>query len=304
MDKNFSLPLPGVIRIEPNSVCNFRCRHCPIGLGLNKSKGVMSRENFDVIYEKIKHLHFRVAALYHGGEPLLSQNFFYFAEKMGKISDLVKTVSNSSLLTDEAIEKILNSPLGLIEFSLDGTSPEENDYIRRGSNFQKISTQIKKLLKRKKEAGSGLRVFISNVQIPKRGDDLKTIKVPQYLKEAFSDFLDVLAIRSYYAIYWPGYPRQNPVKAAEKPIRNFCDSIENTVTIRWNGDVVPCCYDLCSQMAMGNILKESLENIWNNKKYLALRRRIYNCKPPILCRGCNVLYKESYIYDDELKPSS
>ena len=38
---------------------------------------------------------------------------------------------------------------------------------------------------------------------------------------------------------------------------------ENTITIRSNGDVVPCCYDLTSKLVMGNIRENSLAQIWN-----------------------------------------
>ena len=48
---------------------------------------------------------------------------------------------------------------------------------------------------------------------------------------------------------------------------NFCDHIVNTFTIRWNGDVVPCCFDLINMMVMGNVVTEEIENIWNNEKY-------------------------------------
>lgn len=32
----------------------------------------------------------------------------------------------------------------------------------------------------------------------------------------------------------------------------------NTLTIRYNGDVIPCCYDLTSKLVMGNIQGQRL----------------------------------------------
>ena len=85
---------------------------------------------------------------------------------------------------------------------------------------------------------------------------------------------------------WPGMP----VKVQSKPDFNFCSHVTQDITIRSNGDVVPCCYDLVNKMPMGNVLREDLETIWNNKDYQNLRRDIEELNPPDLCQGCPVLY--------------
>lgn len=303
IEKNkFIFPPPPVIRIEPAGACNFRCKHCTIGLRMNKSVGIMQKEVFDKIFEKIKHLNFRSVVFYHGGEPLLNQHLFYFMDKTKSLTNYMKIVCNGSLLTDEKIEEILNSPLSLISFSLDGVTAEENDSIRRGSDFEKITKQIVKLLKRIKETGSNLQVDISNVQFLKEGDSMgkENLPLPPHLKEAFKDHMDDLAIKCYPAMYWPGYPRQNTKELDEKPIYNRCDNLESTITIRWNGDVVACCYDLTSMMVLGNILEQSLEEIWNGSKYIAVRSALYQYKPASICKGCNAICKPKYLYPKDL----
>jgi len=72
----FSPPFPKVLRLEPASSCNFHCIHCPTGLNLNSSLGIMSEQTFSQIYEQIKKFRFRMIVLYHGGEPFLNKNFF------------------------------------------------------------------------------------------------------------------------------------------------------------------------------------------------------------------------------------
>ena len=75
----------------------------------------------------------------------------------------------------------------------------------------------------------------------------------------------------------------------KKPKGNFCDHTVSTFSIRWNGDVVPCCYDLINMMVMGNVLHEKIEDIWNNEKYIKLRKDIDEFNPPDLCKNCLVL---------------
>ena len=54
---------------------------------------------------------------------------------------------------------------------------------------------------------------------------------------------------------------------------NYCDHVHNLMTIRSNGDVVACCYDLTSKFN-GNILQEDPIKIWNNQEYHQLRESI------------------------------
>lgn len=292
------IPLPPVIRIEPSALCNFHCVHCTTGLRMNPSGGIMSKETFDIIFNKIKNYHFRAAVLYHGGEPLLNKHLFYFIDKMKTISNFIKTVSNGSLLDDDTIKKIVSSPLDVIEFSLDGLSPKENNSLRRGSDFIKISNQIYKLCDKIKKSKSKLKVYISNIQIPTQSTDIKKITVPYYLKAAFSGQPDTIAIRSYYSIYWPGYPKMYTHESV--PENNYCDHVINTITVRWNGDIVACCYDLINMMVLGNLIKEDLFDIWNNNSYQKLRKAIAGKIPPKMCKDCNVLYKEKYLLKNEL----
>ena len=63
-------------------------------------------------------------------------------------------------------------------------------------------------------------------------------------------------IKSNWAVQWPGgHPRSSQVvyeeTIGEKPKK--CSLLDETLTIRSNGDVVVCCYDLTSLKVMGNL---------------------------------------------------
>lgn len=278
---------PKILRIEPASSCNFRCIHCPTGQDLNPSLGIMSENTFNKIYEKISKYSFKVIVLYHGGEPFLNRNFIDIIKKLKPLTDTIKTVTNGSLLDDLLIEQIIDSGIDIVEFSLDGVSPEENDKIRIGSNFQKIAENIKKLIiLRNSRNLKKPQIYISNAQILSKSHQLDDIKVPQYLQDTFREISDDIEYKLVYMMSWPG---MNLNTQPAKLENNFCDHIVNTFTIRWNGDVVPCCFDLINMMVMGNAVNENLEDIWNNEKYQNLRNDIKNFNPPELCKNCIVL---------------
>lgn len=286
-NSEFVVPFPKVLRLEPASSCNFQCIHCPTGLGLNSSLGIMNDETFNKIYEQIKNYRFRVIVLYHGGEPLLNKNFFVMLKKLKPLAEKVSTVTNGSFLNESIIEQILDSGIDEINISLDGSSPEENNRIRIGSDFKQITDQIKKLIiLRNQRDLKKPKIFIANAQIPTDLDKTDRIDTSTYLLEAFKEVLKEIEFKSTYTIMWPGMPQKYP---SPKPKGNFCDNIMSTITIRWNGDVVPCCYDLVNMMVMGNVLNEKIESIWNNDKYVKLRRDIQEFHPPALCKNCIVL---------------
>ena len=297
--EEYTPPFPKVLRIEPASACNFKCIHCPTGLDMNPNVGIMSMDVFDKIFEKIKNYRFRVVVMYHGGEPFLNPNLFEMAERLRPLAERIEMNSNASILTDGIINKLLSADaIDRISFSIDGNSPEENDAIRRGANFYKIARNINKLIKARNDLGlQRPRVFIANTQIPDTASPSK-IAVPEFLENTFREVATDLSYKCTYALIWAGMSIK---PGADKPDNNFCKHIFNTFTIRANGDVVPCCYDLTTEMLMGNVLEQTPEEIWHGKRYIGLRRAIAGFNPPKLCRGCEVLYPQAVMTTKDIK---
>ena len=61
------------------------------------------------------------------------------------------------LLTGVLMEEIIDNGLDIIDFSLDGQSPEENNFLRRNSNFSTVVANIKRLIEVKREKGGNPR---------------------------------------------------------------------------------------------------------------------------------------------------
>ena len=266
----------------------------------------MSREIFYKIVDEIKNYNgVDVVVLYHGGEPFLNKDIFemiavFKAMQMSRI----QTNTNGCVLKDDMLPKIIDSGLTRIEFSIDGLSPEENNQIRRGADYHKVSSIIKKLLLLKRKKGSLTpEVYIDNIQIPTEDDVTrgKKVSTPKYILDDFSDFKEEFKIRSYYMIKWPGFDYPNQYKLVEvttsqhpQPL-NFCDHIIELVTFRWNGDIVPCCYDITGEYIIGNIMENPLKELWNNKRYKALRKSIHLRNYIPLCAHCNEVQPPSFV---------
>ena len=307
------VPFPKVIRIEPSSACNLNCIHCPTGT-INMHRGLMTEGIFTTILNNIKPYlsKIEVVVLYHGGEPLLNQNFEKMVLELKRITKAkIKTVTNGMLLNTKRIEGIINAGLDEIEISLDGLDPEENNYIRKGCDFDKVSKNVHLLIEMKRIKKSKLPVIhISTTQFLEKKDQKFQMEnlmtcTPQYLLEEFKNEIQtqkIGSIKSTYAMRWPDikidYEIIDEIIVTDRDAidYNYCDHVMNTLTIRHNGDVVPCCYDLTSKLVMGNIKNMSLDQIWNSSKYQALRNGIYEMKFGDLCNNCNVVKNREKVY--------
>lgn len=306
---NYKLQFPKVLRIEPTSLCNLKCIHCPTGT-LNKNRGNMSNDTFSLIVENIKaNLDFvKVVVLYHGGEPFLNKDFINMLKTIKDINEsiFIKITSNGMLLTENDIKRIIESKLNAIYFSIDGNTPDENNLIRRGADYSKVVKNIKSLIKFKREMGADLpKILVSNVQIVEKilvdedFNEQTRIDPPEFLLKEFDEELknNEISLQSLYPIVWPDMdidPNLFKIQEITGKESNFCDSVINTMTIRWNGDVVPCCYDLTSQEILGNIHENSLDMIWNNDKYIKLRELINKKLFSGICKDCWVVSKTKY----------
>ncbi len=267
------------------------------------ARGVMDEKVFQKVLEEIdtNKNFIKVIVLYHGGEPLLNRNFYRMVAQIKGINDsfFIKTVSNGMALTRKHSEQIINSGLDMMEFSLDGESSDESQHVREKSNTQRIVKNIKGLIKLKATAGAiKPDIYIATTQFLRDKDQVSAPgepPVPAWLEQMFKG--EVSGFKPTYALQWPhmGDSGNFDFLTFGGQDSDECDHVINTLTIRADGSVVPCCYDLTSKLVMGNILDQSLVDIWNGRKYQILRRSIASKKYISICATCAVVRPATYL---------
>lgn len=257
---------PKVVRIESAGYCNFRCKHCPVGIHGNKRQ-LMSFKTFKEIFDRLPEVP-SVVVFYHGGEPLLNrelEDLIKYAKEKGVKHTVFN--SNTSLLTVERARKLSAAGLDEMRVSFDGSSPEENDAIRIGGNFWKQAPIVK-------ESAKYLTITVYNVKFD---GDLKTAK---YLRDYFGN---EVRYRTEEARVWAHEDKSSqPATGAV-----YCKDLWETFSILSNGDVVTCCEDLLGDYTYGNVLQEMPLDIWNRMK--ELRDRFVQKDYPELCKHCWVV---------------
>jgi radical SAM protein with 4Fe4S-binding SPASM domain len=255
-----------------------------------------------------------VVVLYHGGEPLLNKDLPEMVRRVKALGvPFVKTVSNGMLFPVAAMDAVIRAGLDVIEFSLDGLSPDENNFVRRDGDFLTVVANVKELIGRKRHLGSATpRIFIANAQflVPGQGGSARQDPPPpRYLLDAFGEAAagGIEGFKCTWAMRWPHMEILEDVYEVYRDPEfteelNACDHVDNTVTVRWNGDVVACCYDLTSRFVLGNVHEEDLAQIWNGRKYQGLRRSIETRRFIPMCANCNVVRPGTFlVYRPELR---
>ena len=68
------------------------------------------------------------------------------------------------------------------------------------------------------------------------------------------------------------------------------------MVLNWDGDVVPCCFDMNNLFVFGNALENSIKGIWNSENYVNFRKMILKNKSASpLCKNCPGTNKETFV---------
>jgi len=201
--------------------------------------------------------------------------------------------TNATVLTKDKTKALIDAGLDFIIFSFDGYEKEAYEKIRVNANFEKTLGNIKGFLEEKKRRGSRKPYVV--FQVIEGLDDENTVEK----RKAFLKGLEGLPIDKISLIEphtFGGKISRNGDKKFRTVGRKYvpCTFLWYSMSVRWDGTVVPCCVDLAGDMPLGDVRKETLLEIWNGQRLIELREKIASGKytDVPLCRGCDILWKE------------
>jgi len=185
--------------LQTTEYCNLNCIMCRIHSKKHGGKlRYMKKTDFDVIAERL----FPYLVEVHPtniGEPLMSDWFGYFCDKVAEYGILLDVTTNGMLLDEEKIYKILPNLLD-IKISFDGFRKETFERVRKNADFERINGNIDNLLRiREKEMSRGtvtLQMTLFNfnytelLDIIKFADGKGIDKVKAYHVFSYSEEID------------------------------------------------------------------------------------------------------------------
>ena len=131
------------------SACNFRCIHCLYNDTEYASKNDLSHEQSMNLIDELVNDFGVVQMLLTGGEIFTRSDIMDIIRKFKENNVVLKLLTNASLLKDSQISELaelLNPYTDMITISLDGATNETFKKIRQTDTFEKIKSNIKKLV--------------------------------------------------------------------------------------------------------------------------------------------------------------
>ena len=273
------------VYIEITNVCNLNCKFCPV---TKRKQEFMSVDNFEKIIKRVKD-YTKLICLHVKGEPLLHPNLKEFLGIVKKY-DLKVNITTNGTLIDKNVEILKNSGcVRQINFSLHSIKQNENfntDYLNK--IFKSVDDLKNIIISYRLWNNKNLNNVDENKDILEQIEKYYNLKNLQKKLEK-NEFVKVkkdIFINQDLEFEWPDINK--------KPFINNgrCLALKDQIAILVDGTVVPCCLDNNGDIPLGNIFKESLEEIIDKAKSIEIKENFENRKVICdLCKTCGFLQK-------------
>lgn len=278
------LKYPTGIDIGVTNACNSNCIMCPHSK--LKNIGTMNMELYKKIIDNCVKLKIKNITLSFFGEPLLDKTLIEKIRYAKAKEIYVGFYSNASLLDTSWARKLIESGLDCITISLDGYTKEIYERIRRGLKFDVVKNNILNLIKLKeKMKRSNPEIDLVLVELEENKKEIK-----KFYKEWKNEVRSISIINMRN---WTGEINKKGTKESfhfnYKVKRKPCSLIWQRMVVDWNGDVVLCCDDWNHSTILGNLKKQTIEEVWKGKKLKDIKEAHIKgefWKIPI-CTKCN-----------------
>ena len=276
---------PNIMNIETTNVCNLSCRICP-----GRDEAHQGFLDFDFFHERIlpelSNCPVPRFWLHFNGEPLLHPRINEFISCLTGRGYFARLSTNGLPLVPKVIDGLITSRLDQVVVSIDSTSSETYRSIRGSTKFGRLIENIHALIEAKERAGSTLpSVQVQMVRWSCNDDEVLDFVNFWGREGVDSIYLKPLSSRRG-TLTLALAPEESPYLNAFGLDRSPCFYLWDSVVIRWDGRVVPCCADLTGQIALGDLKAQTLWEIWNDSPLQNLRREQYARRFSGACAGC------------------
>jgi radical SAM protein with 4Fe4S-binding SPASM domain len=279
----------------------MKCVMCPRTGHMSRKKGYMDFELFRKAIDELALCNpdfsdRNVLWLHHFGESLLHPEFAAFIQYASGAKIRTGLSINPIMLTDRVRGSLLETNPDILYISLDGHDNKSFSEIRGMRDAYDISKErLLTFLGEKTARGVKTIIILSMIDFAL---NRQSIELTKHSWEKVPG-IDSVLIKGYTS--WDGsVARINELagNTGESGDRSAvrCTIPWDTMTITWDGDVVPCCFDFNKKYILGNIARSTLSEIWKDGPIERLRNEfILNNVQNTLCRNCERLYmpKES-----------
>lgn len=298
---------PSSIAVSIAGVCGSTCQLCPIGQGHRpERRGVMSLADFKRVVDPLKRELITVS-LVGWGEPFANPAIYDMVAhlKAQRIRSVI--YSNLQPLLPEDAQRVVESGLSRLDISLHGLTPTTYEAYQPGKHLGTVLTGLREIQRARERLGSQTpELSITFVVTRKNEHELSLLpafakalgvryRVPTLsLNLRFLNLTKTLgsagmspaeldqAVRARLKEWLPtDRSRVNPMyerieadpRAAEHLDKKLfrCHDPWAATYIAWDGNAHLCCGSFSEGEAVGNVLEEGFDAVWNGPSYQRAR---------------------------------
>ena len=292
---------PGALLIDITNRCNAKCVWCP-----NPDLTNVGAMDMDVYRKIIDDFGTRGGVLTFGtfGEPLMDKFMkerIEYLQRYPKIHK-VEVLTNGFFLNDKIVPTLIEHGVG-VDISLDELDKQTFEDVKKMS-FDVVRDNIVNFLEENKKAARPVPV---NIRIK----TLKTVEetMEQELFKIISshDCSVVLnSIDDNIISNWAGkLDKESFVKEYEIATNNKtrythkrfnqtnvapCTQLWKWMVVYWDGNVVLCCADMFSRTVVGDLISNSITEVWNGPQLKKYREQMVSRKrfDVAICQDCDI----------------
>lgn len=280
---------PSYLDIEMTNICNSLCCFCPYKY-MKRLKGMMSDEIFEkTVRDYVKIGGGNVELTPVPGEIFLNKKAIERIKFLRSFKEIreISFYTNGIFLDNFDTEELLASGVNGITVSFGGVNRQEYKEIFGVDMFERVVNNLIKLGEANRRLNCPVCLAISF----KSSKRLSIFTKTELFKALSQDFrIDY----QYNYHSWGGLIKQEDLKGEMRmsplmvnKMKGPCGLSYSGLRVAWNGDVTPCwCGDVDLDLKIGNIMENSLIDIWKGEKMINFRKSFLKGKPPLLCRKC------------------
>jgi radical SAM protein with 4Fe4S-binding SPASM domain len=232
---------------------------------------------------------------YYMGEPFLNKDSYAMIRHATRKGIYVSACTNGEILDTD---KLADCGLSEISFQIGGLAQETHEQYRIGGNLGKTLSNLYEVVELKVKKQINMKIQVGFIVM--KHNEHEVGEVTRLRKLGVDEVLIIspcvrtveqgrtfLPTEDKYWYYDRSYFEKG-VLVPKKVPHNRCWWIYYSTVVLWDGRVVPCCRDACGEHVMGNLLEQSMEEIWNGEAYRRFRRTVSRLQIRMpLCRLCS-----------------
>ena len=223
----------------------------------------------------------RTSYLHRIGEPLLHPRIFDIINLVAS-SGIRTSLSTNGLLLNKFKNEILSSNLSEITLCLDGITKKTYENFRIGSNFEEVLYNIFDFLSEWSLIKSKIHVQVQLIIMGQTDKEL--IK----FRNTFSKFSSRGSFEVLVKPFSTFSGRVKDLPGNTPSRRIYCDKPFRELSIWVDGKVSYCCRDFDWFGVVGDLTKQSIQEIWHGKKMNEYRNLFREGRQSeiLLCKNC------------------